>query len=321
MKKTLIYTFLGTLVTLFTLAGGVAYWFQHPLKNESTVVLIEKGASLSRISSLLHQQKVLTFPIFFKGILYGTGSWRHLKAGEYLIPPSVTPAQLMHLLKSGDVILHPITLIEGETSHHLAYKLSKDTRFQGICEVPAEGSLLPETYYFPRNTDRQKIITRMQQSMEKALASVWRNRVQGHPLQSPKELLVLASLVEKETALPQEKPCVAAVFLNRLSQGMLLQADPTIIYGLTQGKGELNRQLTLQDLQIENPYNTYLNFGLPPSPISNPSFATLKAVAHPQNVLYVYFVANGSGGHVFATTLEEHQKNHAQWRKIRDIKK
>jgi UPF0755 protein len=321
MKKTILYIFLGTLAAFFILAGGVTYWFQLPLKNNGTVVLIEKGASLSRISSLLHQQKVLNFPLLFKGILYGTGGWRHLKAGEYLIPPSVTPAQLIHILKSGNVILHPITLIEGETSHHIAHKLSKDTRFQGVCDIPAEGSLLPETYYFPRNTNRQKIIAHMQLAMEKALASVWRNRAQGHPLQSPQELLVLASLVEKETALPQEKPYVAAVFLNRLSQGMLLQADPTIIYGLTHGKGELNRELSLQDLQIENPYNTYLNFGLPPSPISNPSLGTLKAVAHPQNVSYLYFVADGSGGHVFASTLEEHQKNHAQWRKIRDMKK
>ncbi len=318
MKKTFFYTFLGTLAILLTfLAGGIAYWFQHPLNNKSTAILIKKGATLSHISSLLHQQKVLNFSFLFKSILYGTGSWRDLKAGEYLIPPSVTPAQLMHILKSGNVILHPVTLIEGETSHHLAHKLLKDARFQGMCEVPSEGTLLPETYYFPRNTSRQKIIMHMQQSMEKALNRVWNDRLQNYPLQSPHELLILASIVEKETALPQERPYVAAVFLNRLKQGMLLQADPTIIYGLTQGKEELNQALTLQDLQNENPYNTYLNTGLPPSPISNPSLASLKAVAHPQNVSYLYFVANGSGGHVFATTLEEHQKNHAQWRKIR----
>lgn len=318
MKKTILYALLATLsIALTLLAGGVAYWFQHPLKNKSTVVLIEKGASLSRISSLLQQQNVLNYSILFKGILYGTGDWRHLKAGEYLIPPSVTPAQLIRILKSGNVVLHPVTLIEGETSYHFAQKLSKDTRFQGICDVPAEGSLLPETYHFPRHTDRQKIITLMQTAMKQALARVWKERSQTHGLQSPEDLLVLSSVVERETALPQERPYIAAVFLNRLNQGMLLQADPTVIYGLSQGKGELNRELTLQDLQTESPYNTYLNSGLPPTPISNPSLASLKAVAHPEDVSYLYFVADGSGGHVFATTLEEHQKNHAEWRKIR----
>ncbi len=322
MKKMILYVFLGTfIISLTLLMVGVAYWFQHPLKNKSAVVLIEKGASLSHISFLLHKQKVLDFPFLFKGILYGTGGWRHLKAGEYLIPPSISPAQLIHILKSGNVILHPVTLIEGETSYHLTHKLLKDNRFQGDCDVPSEGSLLPETYYFPRDTDRQKIITYMQKTMEKALSNVWRERAKDHPLQSPKELLVLASLVEKETALSRERPYVAAVFLNRLNQGMLLQADPTIIYGLTQGKDEMGRELTLQDLQTENPYNTYLNAGLPPSPISNPSLASLKAAAHPENAAYLYFVADGSGGHIFATTLEEHQKNHAKWRKIRDMKK
>ncbi|HUX79080.1 MAG TPA: endolytic transglycosylase MltG [Alphaproteobacteria bacterium] len=318
MKKTILLAFLGTIALFLAfLAGGVSYWFQHPLKNKSTIVLIEKGASLSNISSLLHENKVLQFSFLFKSTLYLTGGWRHLKAGEYLIPPSVTPAQLIHILKSGNVIFHPVALIEGETSHHFTQKLLKDNRFQGVCEVPAEGSLLPETYHFPRNAARQEIIKHMQKSMGVALLNIWLGRSHDLPLQSPEELLVLASIVEKETALPHERPYVAAVFLNRLRQGMRLQADPTLIYGLSQGKEETIRELTLKDLQTENPYNTYLNSGLPPSPISNPSLASLRAVAHPENVSYIYFVADGSGGHVFATTLEEHQKNHAQWRKIR----
>ncbi len=297
---------------------GVSYWYQHPQKNQKTVVLIESGASLSQITSCLGASHVLDFPILLKGILYGSGEWRQLKAGEYLIPASVTPAQLIHIIKSGDVILHPVTVIEGETSYHLAQKLLKDDRFQGPCETPTEGSILPETYHFPRGPERQKIVGRMQNAMHTALTETWAKRSLDQRLQSPKELLILASIVERETSLPQERPLVAAVFLNRLKQGIPLQADPTVLYGLTQGKQDLGRALTKDDLQAESPYNTYRQLGLPPSPIANPSLASLKAVAHPATVDYIYFVANGTGGHVFAVTLEEHKKNHAAWRKIRE---
>jgi len=320
MKKLLPHLFLGTLTTVVILAITIAYWFQYPQKNQQAVVLIEKGKTLSQITARLHQQKILNYPFLFKGILYGTGGWRYLKAGEYLIPPSITPAQLMHILRSGNVILHPVTLIEGETSHHLTQRLLNDSHFQGVCELPPEGSLLPETYHFPRGTDRQKIVIQMQKAMQTALAQIWANRSPEHPLQSPEELVVLASIVEKETALPPERPLVAAVFLNRLKQGIPLQADPTIIYGLTHGKESLDRILSREDLKFESPYNTYLHAGLPPSPIANPSLACLKAVAHPENVSYLYFVADGSGGHVFSTTLKDHQKNHAQWREVRTEK-
>jgi UPF0755 protein len=309
------------LALLMVLTVGVAYWFQHPHHNKSTVILIKKGASLSHIAQTLSQHKVLNFPVLFKGMLYGTGGWRQLKAGEYLVPPAVTPAQLMYILKSGDVILHPVVLIEGETSHHLIEKLRQDPRFQGACEVPAEGSLLPETYHFPRGTNRQKIVERMQKEMGATIANLWAKRPIGHPLQSPQEMLTLASIVEKETALSKEKPIVAAVFLNRLKQGIPLQADPTVIYALTKGEGELLHDLTRQDLTWESVYNTYLHSGLPPSPIANPGLEALKAVLNPAEVSYLYFVADGTGGHVFATTLDAHQKNHAQWRKVRKERK
>lgn len=306
------------LLTCF-LSISTTYWFQHPQKNQSTVVLIEKGASLSQITTALSHQNVLTFPFLFKSFLYITGGWRSLQAGEYLIPPSVTPAQLIHILQSGNVILHPVTLIEGETSPRLTHKLLEDTRFKGDCKSPPEGSLLPETYHFPRNTERQKIVDHMQRAMKEALTETWAQRSPHCPLSSPDELLILASIIEKETRLPQERPIVAAVFFNRLKVGMPLQADPTIIYGLTLGQGDLGRELSLQDLRTENTYNTYLNLGLPPSPIANPSLASLKAAAHPAEVSYLYFVADGSGGHVFSTTLDEHQKNHKSWRKVRDL--
>ncbi|MBP6951089.1 MAG: endolytic transglycosylase MltG [Alphaproteobacteria bacterium] len=308
------------LMILGFLAAGVAYWYQHPQKNVSEVVIIDKRASLSQITLTLTQHHLLDFPFLFKGILLGTGQWRDLKAGEYLIPSGITPAQLIHILRSGNVILHPVTLIEGETSHHLMQKLQESSHFQGICEVPPEGSLLPETYHFPRGTSCQKIVDRMQKAMQNALTSIWTTRAKDHPLRSPQDLLILASIVEKETSLSQERPLVAAVFLNRLQQGMPLQADPTVIYAFTQGKDELGRDLNRQDLSVDSPYNTYRTLSLPPTPIANPGLASLKAVANPAEVSYVYFVANGSGGHIFATTLQEHQKNHADWRKIREKK-
>lgn len=320
-KKLLIRAFSLALIGLCLLGVGIAYWFQHPLKNQSTVIFINKGASLTQISTQLHSQKVLSFPYLFKLILYGTGGWRHLKAGEYLLPPSVSPSQLIYILKSGNVILHPVTLIEGETSHHLTQRLLADPRFQGTCSIPPEGSLLPETYAFPRNTQRQKILDHMQKAMKAALTEEWFKRAPNLPLKSPEELLIMASIVEKETSRSQEKPLVAAVFINRLKQGMPLQADPTIIYGLTQGKADLGRVLTTQDLRTDSLFNTYLYPGLPPSPITNPSLSSLKAVASPADTPYLYFVADGSGGHVFAANLKEHQKNHAAWRKVKQEEK
>ncbi|MBS0271025.1 MAG: endolytic transglycosylase MltG [Proteobacteria bacterium] len=317
-NKYFLYSLISIFILLTFFFISIAYWFQHPQKNNSTIILIQKGASLSQITKILTQQHLLNFPIYFKGILYGTGGWRQLKAGEYVIPPAVTPAQLIHILKSGNVILHPISLIEGETSYHLTQRLGQDSRFDGICEVSAEGSLLPETYHFPRGTARQKIVERMQASMQSLLTNVWAQRSSDHPLKTPQELVILASIIEKETSLSKERPIVAAVFLNRLKQGMPLQADPTIIYALTKGERDLMRDLTREDLVFESPYNTYLNLGLPPSPIANPGCDSLKAAANPANVSYLYFVADGTGGHIFATSLEEHQKNHAHWRKVRD---
>lgn len=316
-KKVLFYTLLIFLFLLSLLAVGIAYWFQHPQNNQGATLSIEKGTSLSQIAKQLSSQQILDFPFLFKAFLYGTGEWRNLKAGEYAIPPHVSPAQLIELLKSGNVILHAVTLIEGETSYHFVHRLLKDKRFLGDCKVPPEGSLLPETYSFARGTERQKIINRIENAMQNAVEMLWVQRSKDFPLKSPEELLIIASIVEKETGRPKERPLIAAVFLNRLKESMPLQADPTVLYALTNGEDVLGRDLTRNDLMVKSPYNTYLQGGLPPTPIANPSFASLKAVLNPAPVSYLYFVADGQGGHFFATTLEEHQRNHANWRKIR----
>lgn len=205
-----------------TFAGYVAYWVQYPQNNEKATILIEKGASLSQIAQTLNQYKVLNSPLLFKLTVYATGASQKLKAGEYLIPPSITPAQLIHILKSGEVILHGVTLIEGETCHRLIEKVTSNAHFQGACETPEEGVLLPETYYFPHGTECYIILSHMKKAMTYALEAAWAERCDNHPLGSPQELLVLASIIEKETSKTPEKPLVAAVFLNRLRQGMLL---------------------------------------------------------------------------------------------------
>lgn len=320
-KKYILIFFSISIAIIFFLVAGITYWFQCPQNNKQTVVLIEKRASLSQIAARLSESGVLNFPLLFKGILLCTGEWRSLKAGEYFIPSLVTPAQLTHILQSGNVILHSVTLIEGETSSHLVQKLQKDMRFQGVCSIPPEGTLLPETYHFPRGTERQAIINHMQEAMKSVVDKLWAERSPDCFLQTPEALITLASIVEKETALSRERPMVAAVFLNRLKAHMMLQADPTVLYALTKGTEPLKRDLILQDLKFESPYNTYVYEGLPPSPIANPGHSSLKAVLKPSDVPYLYFVADGSGGHVFATTLEQHQQNHKTWRKIRDEKR
>ncbi|MBA3813540.1 MAG: endolytic transglycosylase MltG [Alphaproteobacteria bacterium] len=317
-KKTIILLFVFFFLSLSLLAAGVIYWFQHPQNTPETVVFIEKGSSLAQIASRLSDHGALNFPFLFKAILIGKREWPALKAGEYLIPANVTPARLIEILTSGIVILHPVTVVEGETSHHMTQKLVGDPRFQGECITPPEGSLLPETYHFPRGTERQVILGRMQKAMRGALSDLWAVRPPECPLQTLEELVTLASIVEKETSLPRERPMVAAVFLNRLRIGMPLQADPTVLYALTKGMDPRRRDLSLEDLKVDSPYNTYVYAGLPPSPIANPGLSCLKAVLHPTNVPYLYFVADGTGGHVFATTLEEHDSNHEAWRRIRN---
>ena len=316
-KKGLLILSVICLVSLCLLGGGSFYWFQHFQQNKQTVVIIPKGASLSHVVHILHQKGVVDCPLLCRLFLYSTGKWRDLKAGDFLIPPDISPLRLFASLKAGKVILHPLTVVEGETSAHVVQKLLADDRFQGPCIVPPEGSLLPETYHFRRGTERGKIIERAQRAMRLVVEAIWAKRPPTCSLRSMEELLILASIVEKETALEREKPLVAAVFLNRLAKGMPLQADPTVVYALTQGVHPLGRPLTRNDLQIESPYNTYRNMGLPPTAITNPSVSAMEAVLHPAPISCLYFVADGSGGHVFCVDLEEHQKNHAQWRKRR----
>jgi UPF0755 protein len=212
-----------------------------------------------------------------------------------------------------------LTIPEGLTNFQIAHLLWATEGLQGnIPPLPGEGMLFPETYHFSWGDTREDVILRLHQAMRKTLREGWNPRASGLPLKNSQEALILASIVEKETAVAEERPHIAAVFLNRLRHGMRLQSDPTVVYDLTDGKGALGRPLTREDLKQETPSNTYVIDGLPPTPISNPGRLALQAVLHPTVSDDLYFVADGSGGHAFSKTLAEHNRNVARWRKVRD---
>jgi UPF0755 protein len=230
-------------------------------------------------------------------------------------------------LVAGDVVLRQVTIPEGLTTAQVLDLLAGVDGLEGTISMPpSEGSLLPETYDYTLGDTREMLIERMRKGMDSLIAELWPKRAAELPLKSPEEAVILASIVEKETGIPAERPRVAAVFVNRLKRGMPLQSDPTVIYGLTRGKvasvangeGILGRKLIRADLDLDNPYNTYRILGLPPGPIANPGRASLEAVLNPPATTELYFVADGTGGHAFASTLEEHNRNVARWRKLQN---
>ena len=304
------------------LAGGVVIWgnktFQEPGPlARDTVIVIERGAGLRAIADLLKAAGVLHHPLLFVAKANWTEAHRALKAGEYAFPARISPAAAMEKIRKGDVVIHRITIPEGLTSQQVVKLIEAAPARDGqLSAIPAEGSLLPETYDYIRSDTRDALVRRMTKARDDTLNKLWQRRAEGLPLADPQAAAILASIVEKETASPQERPRVAAVFINRLRRGMRLQSDPTVVYALTGGKGPLGRPLTRKDLATDNPYNTYVIKGLPPSPIANPGAASLAAVLQPASTNELYFVADGTGGHTFAKTLREHNRNVARWRRL-----
>jgi UPF0755 protein len=238
-----------------------------------------------------------------------------LKPGEYSFQKNASLRDVIGTIVEGKVVQHSVTIPEGLTSEQIVARLSDNDIFAGsVREVPREGTLLPETYKFPRGTTREQVIQRMQQAQKRALAEIWERRSPDVPLKSPDQLVTLASIVEKETGKPDERSRVAAVFVNRLRQKIKLQSDPTIIYGLVGGKGTLGRPIKRSEITQPSPYNTYMIDGLPPGPISNPGRASLEAAANPARTRDLFFVADGTGGHAFTETYDQHQKNVAKLR-------
>ncbi len=299
------------------LAWGYALWAAPgPLKIDATII-IPKGAGVKRITQLLHSELVIGAPLIFRLGVRLSGADKGLQAGEYAFPAHISPQDVATALTSGKTVVRRLTLAEGLTTAQVLAQLSVTEGLKGLAALrPAEGALLPETYHFSYGDSRAELIERMMQAMDETLDQLWEKRSKGLPFNTPAEALVLASMVEKETALPQERPRIAAVFINRLRKGMRLQSDPTVAYALTEGKEPLGRSLTKADLKAPSPYNTYWARGLPPGPICNPGRASIAAVLNPPVTAEFYFVADGAGGHVFARTLKGHNRNVARWRKV-----
>lgn len=282
-----------------------------------TVFQIERGGGLLGIAAELEKGGVISDANIFAAAAKLTGSANRLKPGEYQFRQAMSMREVMALLVSGKFITYKLTVPEGWTTAQALDRVRENEVLTGdITLTPAEGQIMPDTYVFQRGETRDHIVKGMMNASQKLMDELWPQRAADAPVATPAEALILASIVEKETGVPDERPRVAAVFSNRLKQNMRLQSDPTIIYGITGGKTKLDRALTKQDIAEVTPYNTYRINGLPPGPIANPGRAAIAATLAPARTNDLYFVADGSGGHVFAATLEEHRANVKKWREI-----
>lgn len=320
----------GTLTTLVLIFVGLAasfafakYMFDKPGPlNHSDIIAIPKGEGLSAIANRLERKNMIVDKRLFKAAVMYFGVQNKLKAGEYEIPKQSSMRQVIDRLLEGKSILHSLPFPEGMTSQQLVDRMNALETLTGeITEIPAEGSMLPDTYRFTRGMDRTELIKRMQIAQDKFIDKLWNQRQADLPIKTKAEALTLASIVEKETGVAGERPHIAGVFMNRLNQGIRLQSDPTIIYGLVGGVGKLGRGIRRSEIDRHTPYNTYQIDGLPPTPIANPGRAAIEAVLNPKATEDIYFVADGTGGHIFAKTLKEHNANVRNWRQIEKKRK
>ncbi len=313
------------LIVMFAFVGGIgaliygrqAFYAPGPL-DESVQVNIPRGASVQSIADALEELGIISNQHVFVGAVLAKSASADMKAGEYVVPAHASMAEILDKIISGEVVQHQVTIAEGLTSSQVVQRLNDLDLLSGtIASIPPEGSLLPETYSVERGMRREQLLARMREARNKAVAEVWENRDPDLPLSSPEELVTLASIVEKETGVATERERVAAVFVNRLNRKMKLQSDPTILYGLYGGAAwQQSRTIFKSDFDRPNPYNTYQIAALPPGPIANPGIAALKATANPADTNELYFVADGTGGHAFAASLEEHNRNVAKWREV-----
>lgn len=311
------------IIILFLLFLGIIVWqtktriYQPGPLKENVYVTIAKGSGTSAVAKDLAEAGVIKSPYLFKLAARIFGLDKKLKAGEYLFSPMISMEQAIQKISTGDIVYRKITLPEGLTTTQMLEIIDNEPHLGGkITETVSEGELLPETYTFTRGDSKDSVILQAKKAMSKALEEAWDDRQQPLPVKTPQQLLVLASIIEKETAVDAERGLVASVFINRLTKGMKLQTDPTVIYALTLGKKDLGRLLTRKDLTVDSPYNTYKYYGLPPAPICNPGRASLQAAAQPEFSSYLYFVADGAGGHNFAVSLKEHNTNVQNWKNI-----
>lgn len=313
MTRFFLSVVLTLTVIIAALAGG-KWWIEQyaqtpgPLASEKLLV-INEGSGTRAIASSLAINGVIDSPPYAFVILVKLHE-KKLLAGEYMFPPGMTPAAVLEKLSKGETYVRKITIPEGSSSREAmaiiknAYGLSGE-----VPELEKEGEILPETYYYRYGDKAVALVERMKKDLRNTISENWNFRKSGLPFSTPEEALTLASIIEKETGVPEERGRIAAVFINRLKKGMKLQSDPTAVFAITEGKSELGRKITPEDLKTPSPYNTYYATGLPPGPITNPGRASIEAALNPAESEEFYFVASGNGGHNFAKTLEEHNRN------------
>jgi len=308
------------LLVLILGAGALAIWIYlgagpTARQGRATDVILPRGASTGQIAGVLKAAGVIrSRNIFYLAAKLG-GAGRRLKAGEYAFASGEPMDEVLSDIVEGKIVRRFVAVPEGWTSDMVTEALRAEPVLVGAVETPPEGSILPDSYPVQRGEDRAQVLQKMRDARDALLARLWAARAPDLPLKTPEEAVTLASIVEKETGIATERPRIAAVFENRLRQGIKLESDPTIIYGVSKGR-PLGRGITMKELVTATPYNTYRIVGLPPTPIANPGRAAIAAVLNPPKSNEMFFVADGTGGHVFATTFSEHQANVAKWRAI-----
>ena len=312
--KILFSCVLGIFISFFL------YIFVMPMNKNQKIIEIIPGDRLSIVAEKLYSEEIINSKFLFMLWMYLSWDQNNLKLGEYSIPEGATLSQIQGIITSGRMYNKYITIPEGLTVKQIFEIINSYDDLTGNISVSVkDGELLPQTYAYNKMITKDDLILKMKQAMSEVIDKEWENRQENLPIKTKEEAIILASIVEKETGIPEERPLVASVFLNRLNKKMRLQSDPTVVYTLTNKYGNMRgRRLYKKDLEVVTPYNTYKINGLPIGAIANPGIDSIRAVLNPAETDFLYFVADGSGGHKFAKTLEEHEKNRQEWKKIRD---
>ncbi|MBE6445828.1 MAG: endolytic transglycosylase MltG [Alphaproteobacteria bacterium] len=321
MRHRVFVYFLLIFVAVSLVGGSVLSTYNQFISEgpltEQREILIQSGEPLRKIAHRLHQEGVIASPTVFELGVRAMGHGTDIKVGEYAIPRHASMKLVATLLTSGQTYVRRLVIPEGLTSSQVVDSMENMKGLMGqVVQVPKNGTLLPDTYHYSYGDTKEGMLQRMKNAMTTTLDELWAGRDTSISIKDKKQALVMASIIEKETSKDSERAHIASVFYNRMKQGIRLQSDPTVIYAITNGQVENKKRVFYEDLKFQSPYNTYVIYGLPPSPIANPGRASIYAVLHPMKTDDLYFVADGTGGHVFAKTYKEHQKNVQKWRQI-----
>jgi UPF0755 protein len=317
IRAVFILAITGALVFAASAGLMMVYFLPGPILEERNFT-IARGEALPQIAERLAEERIIFSPVVFRWMLRLNGMSRNVMAGEYQLDPQMSMQDIADRFVEGDVLQHLVMVPEGLTSYQIVELLNKTSVLSGqVLTIPPEGSLMPETYSVPRGLSRDVLLEQMSAAMKVFMEEQWPLRSVGPVISNPREALILASIIERETGVGEERGIVSSVFVNRLERGMRLQSDPTIIYGLSNGEGFIGRPIRRSEIRKDMPHNTYVIRGLPPTPIANPGKASIVAALNPDASPYLYFVASGDGGHVFSDNLEDHNRNVRIWRSNR----